>query len=144
WYSKGLHFKCIAPECTDCCSGSRGPGYVWVTADDMENMAKLLKMDFDVFTRKYIRQINWSFSLIETPSHDCVFLGESGCTVYDARPGQCRTYPFWAENVETPKAWRKEAALCPGINDDAPVIPAHEIDKQLELDAKHREAYDES
>ncbi|MHC4840491.1 MAG: YkgJ family cysteine cluster protein [Planctomycetota bacterium] len=144
WFDKGLRFRCIAPDCVDCCSGTRGPGHVWVTADDMESMAKLLGMEFDDFTRKYIRQINWSFSLIETPDHDCIFLKEGGCSVYDARPGQCRTYPFWAENLDTPKAWEKEAKLCPGIHDDAPLVTIQEVDQQLELDAKSREAYDES
>lgn len=144
WYAKGVHFRCVAPECNDCCTGSRGDGYVWVTADDMENMAKLLDMEFDKFTRTYIRQINWSFSLIEKPSKDCVFLEDRGCKVYEARPGQCRTYPFWPEVVDKKKTWRKEAVQCPGINDDAPLVPASEIESQLALDAKSRAAYDES
>lgn len=144
WYAKGVHFRCIAPECNLCCSGKAGEGYVWVTADDMENMAKILDMKFDVFTRKYIRQINWSFSLIEKPNNDCIFLTDTGCSVYEARPGQCRTYPFWAENMKSKKTWRKEALVCLGIHDDSPIVTALEIDKQLVLDAKSREAYDES
>ena len=35
--------------------------------------------------------------------------------MYDARPTQCRTYPFWRENMLTPHDWQAEGARCEGV-----------------------------
>ncbi len=32
-------------------------------------------------------------SLTEHPDGRCIFLAEQGCTVYEARPEQCRSFP---------------------------------------------------
>jgi Fe-S-cluster containining protein len=41
----------------------------------------------------------------------CIFLGADGkqCSIYEARPIQCRTYPFWPRLLSDPKEWSKEA-----------------------------------
>ena len=138
WYAKGVNFRCIAPECSHCCSGARGEGYVWINADEMTAIAAYLDMPFEKFTRKYIRQIEWSYSLIEKPNHDCVFLKDGGCSIYPVRPTQCRTYPFWPDIVKAPESWAIEAEQCPGINQpDAPVAE-EEITRQLEADLEGR------
>ena len=31
----------------------------------------------------------------------CIFLDKKKCSVYEARPIQCRTWPFWKENMNT-------------------------------------------
>lgn len=138
WYEQGVHFRCQAPECSQCCSGQRGEGYVWVSAEDMQNIAAYLGMEFDKFTRRYVRQIDYAFSLIEKPNKDCVFLENGGCSIYDVRPTQCRTYPFWPDIMRAPEKWHREAEQCPGIGvEDAPVS-ADEIDEQLEIDREGR------
>ena len=67
------------------------------------------------FSRRYVRRVGDRYSLIEKPGGDCVFWDEqAGCTVYPARPVQCRTWPFWAENIETPADWEHVRRVCPG------------------------------
>jgi Fe-S-cluster containining protein len=36
------------------------------------------------------------------------------CRAYEARPRQCRTWPFWASNLESPAAWEHTCQVCPG------------------------------
>ena len=73
--------------------------------------------DVDRFSRRYVRQVGVRYSLIEKPGGDCIFWDKgSGCTVYEARPVQCRTWPFWAENVESPAAWAEVGGGCPGVD----------------------------
>ena len=56
-------------------------------------------------------------SLIEKKNKDCIFFDkERGCTVYEDRPRQCRTWPFWRYNVYSPRHWKREAKRCPGMN----------------------------
>lgn len=144
WYENGLRFRCLAPDCVDCCSGKRGAGFVWVSVDEMLRLAAFLRIEFEAFTRKYVRQSHNRYSLIEKPNRDCVFLREGGCSVYDARPGQCRTYPFWPENVVNETAWQTESTQCPGISDASPLVSADEITHQLDEDRQRRGIHVES
>lgn len=61
----------------------------------------------------------------------CIFLKNNRCQVYTARPSQCRTYPWWKENLNTKESWALAAEQCEGISDDAPRIPFDEIQKNL-------------
>jgi len=40
---------------------------------------------------------------------------ETACSIYAARPEQCRSWPFWPELLRSPQALREAARLCPGI-----------------------------
>lgn len=136
WYAKGVRFKCEGASCGDCCSGKWGTGYVWVTVDEMQRLADHVGLRFEQFTSKYVRQVGERYSLIEKPSLDCVFyVPGKGCSVYDARPSQCRSYPFWPEIMRTRKGWVEEGNDCPGIGAGTAkdVVPAAEIEKQLKL-----------
>ena len=56
----------------------------------------------------------------ESVTKDCIFLrnvdGVKQCRIYSVRPGQCRTWPFWPENLFSPDDWNRAALRCPGIN----------------------------
>lgn len=55
-------------------------------------------------------------SLTEYANGDCTFFdGETRrCTIYPVRPAQCRTWPFWRSNLESPQAWKDVQVECPG------------------------------
>ncbi|MDG3002900.1 YkgJ family cysteine cluster protein [Paludisphaera mucosa] len=111
WYKDGLSFTCT--RCGACCTGA--PGYVWVTADEVADLARLRGETPDEFSLRFVRKVGRRYSLIERPGGDCIFWDrEAGCTVYEARPVQCRTWPFWPENVETPEDWEAVTEICPG------------------------------
>lgn len=132
WYAGGLKFKCEGTSCGDCCSGKWGPGYVWLAVDEMQEIARLKGMSLEDFAMKYVRKVGTRYSLTEKPNNDCIFFDpEIGCTVYSARPQQCRSYPFWPEVVKSPETWSEEAHNCPGINcgQECDIFPASEIDR---------------
>jgi Fe-S-cluster containining protein len=128
WFSKGLSFQCTG--CGKCCTGS--PGYVWVTEEEIQSMADYLKMTKEEFIKQYVRQVGHRLSLRERPRNfDCVFLKDKQCTLYPVRPKQCKTFPWWKENLSSVEAWEEAAKWCEGINHpDAPVIPLEDIQKQ--------------
>ncbi len=112
WYADGLRFQCTG--CGDCCTGA--PGYVWVTQAEIDALARRLDMDVASFERKYVREVGVRRTLKERKNYDCVFLdGESRkCTVYEDRPRQCRTWPFWNSNLKSPESWQQTCEVCPG------------------------------
>jgi hypothetical protein len=121
WYSDGLAFSCT--RCGDCCTGS--PGYVWVRREEIEGLARFLGMSVEAFGRRYLRRVGRKLSLLEKSNGDCVFY-DRGCTVYPARPTQCRTFPFWTENLASASSWSEAARECPGIGRGR-LIPLEEI-----------------
>jgi hypothetical protein len=77
-------------------------------------------------------------SLREKRDFDCVLLDSGGqCLAYEARPLQCRVWPFWPSNLESPEAWAEAAARCPGIG-QGPLIRFEQIEaERLEMEDDH-------
>lgn len=116
WYRGGLSFACTG--CGNCCSGPAS-GFVWLDDEEIQRLAGQLGMtDIDVFERKFVRRVGSRKSLVEYSDGDCIFLDPNSrrCIVYESRPSQCRTWPFWPANLDSPAAWGKAAQSCPGCN----------------------------
>jgi Fe-S-cluster containining protein len=115
FYATGLKFTCT--RCSTCCRGSLG--FVFLTPDDLHGILGLLRLDFHTFFHKYCRLVDMgtgrSISLIEKPGYDCIFWNQGGCSIYEARPIQCSTYPFWASILADPGYWKEESCQCSGI-----------------------------
>jgi Fe-S-cluster containining protein len=112
WYHGGLRFTCT--QCGDCCSGA--PGNVWVTNEEIEALAAAVGEQPARFEELFVRKVGSRKSLRERDNGDCVLLDaqKRTCTVYDARPRQCRTWPFWDSNLKTPDDWAHTCEVCPG------------------------------
>ena len=112
WYKDGLRFECT--QCGDCCTGA--PGFVWVNQEEIDAIAAKINLDVDEFEKKYVRKIGMRRSLVEFPNGDCVFFDteKRNCSVYEARPRQCRTWPWWNSNINSEKAWKETCEVCPG------------------------------
>lgn len=117
WFRAGLSFECTG--CGNCCSGPES-GFVWVEDHEILAIATCMNMDHDLerFHQQFVRTIGARKSLVEYSDGDCIFLDPSSrkCSVYHARPQQCRSWPFWKQNLESPSHWGRAAKSCPGCN----------------------------
>lgn len=135
WWSEGIRFQCQGSG--KCCASRGSYGFVYLTLEDRRALAQHLGIRTAEFTRKYCGKTDGFFHLKDEPGNpDCAFLeGGNRCGVYEARSIQCRTWPFWPENM-SPKAWRREVvAFCPGVGKGPLVKPAtveQELKKQEE------------
>jgi Fe-S-cluster containining protein len=98
---------------------------VLYTPEDATAIAARLGIPPEDFVRDYTKQTFLGPSLREKLSPhglDCVFLdrdrvpGQAVCGIYEDRPAQCRTWPFWKSVVKTPHSWAVASRHCPGIN----------------------------
>jgi len=130
WWKEGVQFACQGSG--KCCTSHGEYGFVFLTKTDRQAMAQLLKISTSEFTRKYCDKYHGAFHLKEDPNNpDCMFLNKKRCSVYEARPVQCRTWPFWPE-VMSPKAWKKEiVSFCPGVK-KGKIVSAEKIQKSLD------------
>ena len=135
FYSHGLKFECQGSG--KCCTSHGEFGFVFLTLEDRRRFAKHLGISTAAFTKQYCDLRDGVWHLKEEPKNpDCMFLKNKRCSVYEARPTQCRTWPFWPE-VMTAKVWKTEvAAFCPGV-DKGRIWPKEEIEKIMAEDAEN-------
>lgn len=114
WYRDGLRFTCT--QCGNCCTGA--PGYVWISDAEVAALARRLGIDGAAFRRRYTRAVRGrGTTLVEKPNNDCAFYERGvGCTVYEDRPKQCRTWPFWRPVIASRADWASHAQGCPGMD----------------------------
>ncbi len=99
----------------NCCIGESG--YIWVSLEEIRAMAQHLQMSEAVFINDYLLKIRYRFTLKEIPyegGFGCIFFDREKrmCRIYDVRPSQCRTFPFWEyfkQNID------EVITECPGI-----------------------------
>lgn len=135
FFSSGLNFSCT--RCSACCRYDAG--VVYLTHEDLEKLLKIMDMDRDSFIAVYCRWVeDWKgrecLSLKEKANKDCI-LWDNGCTVYTARPVQCRTFPFWENILSSKESWNMAADGCPGINSGR-LYNEEEINGFLEISKK--------
>ncbi len=140
WYGSGLRFTC--GRCGNCCSGT--PGTVLFAPNEQNAIARFLGILPFEFLQRYARRVNGHWSLTEVErdgSYDCVFLtrdagGRAGCAIHPVRPTQCRTWPFWPENLKDRRGYERLADGCTGVRDglngSGRPFTRREIDDQAE------------
>ncbi|MDR1399482.1 MAG: YkgJ family cysteine cluster protein [Treponema sp.] len=115
FYAEGLRFSCT--RCSTCCRYESG--YVFLTEHDTTRLLESLQIAHTGFVETYCRWVpdKWGteqLTLKEKSNYDCIFW-KNGCSVYEARPLQCRTFPFWHSIMVSAKAWDAAARDCPGM-----------------------------
>ena len=130
WWRDGLRFRCTA--CGQCCTGE--PGHVWVDRTEIERLARAKGLSVKAFRNRYVRRVGRRQSLREHPNGDCMMLADGRCTVYDAKPQRCSTFPFWGPVLDTPEDWAEASERCEGIG-QGDQYDADEIQQILDGDA---------
>lgn len=127
----GLRFGCTM--CGHCCSGPAG--YVLVNDAECAALAVRLGLGVQEFVDRYTHVLPEGRSLREHTGprgYDCVFLdrakfpGRAVCGVYEDRPRQCRTWPFWNSVLADAGTWKRAGAMCPGINKGV-LVPVEQV-----------------
>jgi len=98
-----------------CCTGESG--YIWINDGEISALTQNLGISRADFEREYLIKIGAKFSLKEKKYEDgfaCVFFDEArkNCSIYEFRPSQCASFPFWDYFKKNLKELKKE---CIGV-----------------------------
>ncbi len=82
-------------ECQQCGSCCRWFGHVLITGLDIKRLAVASGLSEEAFIACYtVLAVNrHQLSLADGPDGSCILLKGSCCTLYEARPDQCRDFP---------------------------------------------------
>tara|TARA_B100000029_G_C17477061_1_gene924160 strand:+ start:668 stop:1135 length:468 start_codon:yes stop_codon:yes gene_type:complete len=142
-YNSGVKFKCQGSG--KCCISRGSYGFVYLSEKDLAKLSKFFNLSKFKFIEKYCSYTNGFIHLKEIKKNkECLFLKKNRCTVYKARPTQCRTWPFWPENMKS-KKWNKEIAnFCPGIGKGTELSDEY-IEKKIKEDLNNeKQIYSEN
>ena len=135
FFKKGIKFKCQGSS--NCCVSRGSYGFVYLSKKDLIKIAKYLNVSINLFKKKYCQYSDGYLHLKEININgNCQFLENKKCSIYTARPMQCRTWPFWKENMNI-KKWNEELInFCPGIG-KGKLISASMIQKKINRELKN-------
>lgn len=132
WYkaldpSQNLPFDCTG--CGKCC---KTKGEVYLSSSETEEAARYLDLSTGQFKQLYAsheevipeqkagqgntgwtvlkqKELNVDEDGTALSGGECIFLDENNmCSIYEARPLQCSTYPFWPRIMDSQESWNNE------------------------------------
>ena len=130
---KGIRFECQGSG--NCCVSRGNYGFVYLSKKDIKKLSIELKITQQKFIKNYCQKTDGFIHLKELKKNrgNCLFLKDKKCSVYKSRPIQCRTWPFWPENMNI-KTWNSDIAKnCPGVG-KGKIKTKKAILKQVQID----------
>jgi Fe-S-cluster containining protein len=110
WYQEGLRFEC--QRTGNCCKTHGEYAFIYVAKADVSAMSAVLNISEAEFLEKYCAEDN-GYTIVRMDEPACPFLTEeNACGVYQARPKQCATWPFWKENMSSSQRWNGPVKDC--------------------------------
>ena len=100
----------------NCCIGESG--YIWITNDEIKKLAKFQNITIEELTKTSLKKVGYKYCIdeikISKNNFACKFfdLAKKQCSIYEVRPTQCRTFPFWDYFKNNIKELKQE---CPAI-----------------------------
>lgn len=118
-YNKDFAYCFDESKCSECggkcCTGESG--YIFLDDTELNKLAIFFKMQKEEFIKTYCIKIKNRYSLKEKSylnGYACIFFNENekNCGIYNLRPNQCKTFPFWEYFKKNIDEVRKE---CIGV-----------------------------
>ena len=134
-FKNGIRFEC--QNSGNCCVSRDSYGYVYLSSKDLKKLARNFNLTAEDFKFKYCQNTEGFLHLKEKNrlKGKCIFLKNHKCTVYKSGPSQCRTWPFWNENMNA-KSWNENVVnFCPGIG-KGNIVNFEKIKKIIAIDKK--------
>lgn len=141
-----MKFECQESCGGKCCSFDWDAGkrtYIFLTQADRERIAAHTKWPMSAFVNFGLFEstrfsktptVQW---YIKDDGNKCLFFKDGKCGIYPVRPTQCRTFPYWPENM-TDEAEAELKKICPGVGVGLVITQGDKLKEQEEADRELR------
>lgn len=98
----GFNYEFDSNKCDECggkcCTGESG--YIWINEDEIKSLGEYLGYKTELIKEIFLDKFGNRYSIKEKPykgGFACIFFDEKNknCSIYEYRPNQCRSFPFW-------------------------------------------------
>lgn len=98
----GFGYEFDSNKCDECggkcCTGESG--YIWISEDEIRSLGEYLGYKTELIKEIFLEKFGNRYSIKEKPykgGFACIFFDEKNknCSIYEYRPNQCRSFPFW-------------------------------------------------
>ena len=111
---EGFDFAFACQRSGNCCAIPGG--VVRVSPAEIQQIAQHLGLGEEALRSRYLEADG--VTLRNGQGHRCVFLDDgttAACSIYEARPQQCREWPFWPRLRTDADLLAQARRICPGI-----------------------------
>jgi uncharacterized protein len=114
WYQDGLRFQC--QRTGNCCRTHGEYEFVYLSETDVTAIAGHLGKTEEEFLEESCAE-DGGYTILRIDEPSCPYLkNDNSCGIYEVRPKQCATWPFWEENMKSKERWEGPVkSCCPGI-----------------------------
>ncbi len=99
---------------------------MWLAEGEPARLAAALDMDLELFRARFVRTVpDPTTGVLRAALRDeggrCALLeGKNHCSVYEARPEHCSSFPHWPSVLTDRAAFERAREVCPGIAVEVP------------------------
>ena len=105
-----MGFKC--EHCGNCCTGK---GVVFMTEREIGKISVYLHLSPFTFREQFLSIFNNRPILKNKINGECIFHKNNRCSIHEAKPDQCKAWPFWSTLLKYPKNFQYAKGYCEGL-----------------------------
>lgn len=119
--SKVVSTQIDCRECANCCKALT----ITPRPADLKRLSDHLELDPFQFRQKYLKKDHEGDLVFK--QRPCPFLKQNKCSVYEARPETCRSYPHMESAHMTGRGWHivENTFICPIVFNTYELLKAH-------------------
>lgn len=100
--------------CGECCYGEGG---IFMSDEEVSNIAEFLNLTREIFVEQYCETRRSRLYIKTGPTGFCFFFDkEKQCLIHPVKPWRCVQWPFFEAIIADKQNWELAREACPGIN----------------------------